>query len=422
MLRGAYTAFVALSRPLFTLLAYFSPKVRAVLEPRVGLLDRWQKAELGSNRLWFHVSSVGELEQVRPVLEILGARGHSILLSYFSNSVPRLVQKWEFVQHADYLPLDYPEEMDALFSILDPRLLVLNRYDLWPNHLEAAARRGVPVVLVNASTPPLGAFGRASLWVRRRLFLAISAWTFVDAAAASNWEPYMRSQARGLVTGNPRVDRALTRVERALVEGKARERLARWRRHPFCLVAGSTWPEDEAVLLDAWSQLSEPRSLVIVPHEPEEAHLRTLERELERRGFRYGRYSLLEESKELDVLIVDQRGMLAELYGIGQLAYVGGGFRREIHSIIEPAAHELPIAFGPSFRRSPEAVTLQCANAAFALPRRGAAQALAHWLERLRKQGKERARAQESLRIFLQIHRGAGERVAGFLEEGLAKS
>jgi 3-deoxy-D-manno-octulosonic-acid transferase len=213
------------------------------------------------------------------------------------------------------------------------------------------------------------------------------------------------------------VDRALARVELALREGKSRERLARWQKKEFCLVAGSSWPEDEQIFLEAWGRLDFPRSLLLVPHEPEESHLKKIEKRLEAAGFTHGRFSQLGEAVDWDVLLVDQRGMLAELYGIGQLAYVGGGFRRQIHSIVEPVAHNLPVVFGPNFRRSPEAVALSATQAALALPKSGAAEALTDWVRRLALPGPARAKTEEPLRVFLQIHRGAGERVADFVHE-----
>jgi 3-deoxy-D-manno-octulosonic-acid transferase len=400
--------------------ARFSPGLRAFLQARNGLLARWRAAELGENRLWFHVSSVGELEQARPVIENL--RGYSIVLSYFSPSVPRLVKDWSFVRFADYLPLDTPEEMQELMSIVQPRALVLNRYDIWPNHVLAAQRAGVPVFLINASTPPLGWFGWLSLRARRALFGAVAAWTFVDAVAAGAWEPYVLPRARGLAAGDPRVDRALARVEKALAENKSRAKLELWRRQKFSLVAGSTWPKDEALLLEAWQRLKVPRSLVIVPHEPTAEHVGHLEKMLARNGLSYVRFSALEGASQADVLIVDQRGFLAEIYGVGRLAYVGGGFGRQIHSIVEPAAHGLPMAFGPHFARSPEAVTLTAVGAALTVPEGGGARILADWMLQMQGEGRPRQRAVEALHVFLQVHRGAGERVAHFIEDCLRES
>ncbi|MGZ3734507.1 MAG: 3-deoxy-D-manno-octulosonic acid transferase [Bdellovibrionota bacterium] len=401
-------------------LAKHSAKFREVLSVRQGLLERWRAAapNLGENRIWIHVSSVGELEQARPVIERLSAgERHSIVLTYFSSSVPKLVKDWGFVRHADYLPLDTAEAMRELMGLIRPRALVLNRYDLWPNHVLAARELGVPVILINASTPPLGWFGRLSLFARRSLFTAIDGWTFVDAAAAAKWEPYINEPARGLVAGDPRVDRALSRAERLIAEGKARDQLMLWKRGEFCLVAGSTWPPDETVLLSAWRGVKGSKSLVIVPHEPDEPHLLRLEKDLVRRGLTHIRFSCLApDSPRAEVLIVDRRGFLAEIYGVGDLAYVGGGFTRHIHSIVEPVAHGKLVAFGPRFARSPEAFTLRAVGAACALTGRRKAKRLAWWIAEMREQNKKRLRALDSLRVFLQMHKGAGERVGEFVE------
>jgi 3-deoxy-D-manno-octulosonic-acid transferase len=400
-----------------------SAKFREVLDARVGLMDRWRAAapKFGENRIWVHVSSVGELEQARPVIEHLSAGGkHSVVLSYFSGSVPRLVKDWGFVSHADYLPLDTPEAMRELMGLIRPRALVLNRYDLWPNHVLAAAELGVPVVLINASTPPLGWFGWLSLLVRSPLFAAIDGWTFVDAAAAANWEPYINEPARGLVAGDPRVDRALARAEQAIAAGRATEKLSLWKRGEFCLVAGSTWPPDEDILLAAWRGVKGSKSLVIVPHEPDEPHIVRLERELSYRRLSHVRFSRLDaNSPPAEVLIVDQRGFLAEIYGVGDLAYVGGGFTRHIHSIVEPVAHAKLVAFGPRYARSPEAYTLKAVGAALALTGRRKAKRLAWWIAEMREQPAKRRRAVESLRVFLMMHKGAGERVGAFVESRL---
>lgn len=401
------------------ILACFSEKFAGVLAARRGLLERWRAADLGKDPIWIHVSSVGELEQARPVIDYLNSRGdHNIVLSYFSTSVPKLVRDWSFVKYADYLPLDRIEDMRELMEIVRPKALVLNRYDIWPNHVLAAREKNVPLLLINASTPPLGWFGWFSLAVRAPLFSSVDGWTFVDAAAAAGWEPYINEPARGLVAGNPRVDRALSRAEQLIAEGKAGAKLGLWRRKSFCLVAGSTWPADESVLLDAWSMVEGEKSLVVVPHEPDEAHLLHLEKALDKRGLSHARFTRLsgQEESGVDVLIVDQRGFLAEIYGLGDLAYVGGGFGKQIHSIIEPVAHGLLVAFGPHYGRSPEAFTLWAAGAACALRGPRKAGQLAGWISEMRAGGKVKERSLDSLKVFLQMHRGAGERVGAFVE------
>jgi 3-deoxy-D-manno-octulosonic-acid transferase len=415
-----YNALLHLLANLLPFLRRIWPKLQSdLLAPRESLLERWQQKANLENALWFHVSSVGELEQVRPVMDALKKSGHPIYLTYFSNSVPKLVKDWSFVDRADYLPLDFPSEMEKLVKILRPKLLVFNRYDLWPNLMQQARQMGIPLVVVNASIPPQGLFGRLSLWIRRPLFFWVDGWTFVDTNAAEQWEPVVYRKVKGLVTGDPRVDRALERVEAAMQEGKARGRLNHWRRKKFCVVAGSTWPQDEKVLLEAWRQLPMEKSLVVVPHEPEPEYLRALEARLRASGLSSVRWTELGEGQpaEADVLLVDQRGFLAEIYSVGTAAYVGGGFGRQIHSVVEPAAHGLSVAFGPHFQRSPEALNLVAAGGASSIRK---ARDLVQWWSTLEGQRKEQK--EEAIRIFLQIHKGAGQRVAEFLEEGLREN
>lgn len=409
--------------------SWIIPSLREFLVARESSLLRWQEGLSRvpkQDRIWFHVSSVGELEQVRPVLERLQNLGFTnILLSYFSPSVERVVRDFSFVAFADFLPLDFPKRMRAMMHLMKPRILVLNRYDLWPNHLAAAKEFGVPVVLINASTPPFSFLGRLGLFFRRFLFQGISYWTYVDSEAATEWEPYIRYDAKGLVAGNPRVDRAIRRVDEARQDPKLREKMKLWNHSKAqTVVAGSTWWEDEAVLLDAWEQIKSPeRRLVIVPHEPTPEHLEKLTVELRRRGHTHIRYSRLLQKDDSEILVVDGRGFLAEIYGEGSVAYVGGGFTREIHSIIEPMAHESPVAFGPRCHRSPEAEALLALGSACRLKsvEQGAGD-LAQWLLSMLSDTENSRRARESLRVFLKIHRGAGERVGDFLAECLRNS
>lgn len=392
---------------------------RSIFQPRDELLNRWkQKANL-KDAIWFHVSSVGELEQVRPVIHSLRLKGHKIYLTYFSSSVVRVVKNWDFVDEADYLPLDFSDQMQALIPMLNPRCIVFNRYDLWPNFMLEAKKLRIPLIVVNASIPPKGWFGFLSLKVRKMLFYWVDGWTFVDTNAAQQWEPLVYPKVKGLVTGDPRVDRALERVDLAMKEAKASEKLNLWKRNSFCVVAGSTWPKDESLLLRAWRGIPGEKSLVIVPHEPDQHYLRGIEENLKKYSLTSIRWSQLTSPQAADVLLVDQRGFLAEIYAIADFAYVGGGFGRQIHSVVEPAAHGIPVAFGPHFQRSPEAFSLVASGGGKSV---SDPSSLQHWWNQLRNLPGKRAHSEEAIRIFLQIHKGAGQRVAEFIDTGLREN
>jgi 3-deoxy-D-manno-octulosonic-acid transferase len=115
------------------------------------------------------------------------------------------------------------------------------------------------------------------------------------------------------------------------------------------IVAGSTWPSDEEVLLPALAGLAPGRPglvALIVPHDPTEDAVRELETRAGGLGLATTRWSST-ENETPTVTIVDRVGILYRLYALADLAYVGGGFSGAVHNTMEPAALGVPVAIGP---------------------------------------------------------------------------
>ena len=134
------------------------------------------------------------------------------------------------------------------------------------------------------------------------------------------------------------------------------------------LVAGSTWPADEAVLLEAWRALAAQYPgalrLVIAPHEPVPSHLGPIEAWAQRSGVRIARLDAAGDA-DADVVLVDRVGVLGELYALADASFVGGGFHAAgLHSVLEPAAFGAPVAFGPQHGASRDAGLLIAAGGA----------------------------------------------------------
>jgi 3-deoxy-D-manno-octulosonic-acid transferase len=188
------------------------------------------------------------------------------------------------------------------------------------------------------------------------------------------------------------------------------------------LVAGSTWPEDEAVLLRAFARVRarHPAArLILVPHEPTASHLLAAERIARHAGLPEP-VRLARADGVVPLLLVDRVGVLASLYGAGTMAFVGGGFGRAgLHSVLEPAAWALPVAFGPRWRESRDAGLMVDARAARALDRRGDAaveQLTGIWIGWIERE-EERSAAGEQARRIVEQGRGASARCAALLAE-----
>jgi 3-deoxy-D-manno-octulosonic-acid transferase len=300
-------------------------------------------------------SVLAELKRLHPTAQYV--------YTHFSASAEPLARRLP-VDVADYLPYDLPRTASALLSSLAPDLLVFAKLDLWPELATRAETAGTTVAMVAASVSP--GSGRLR-WPARGCSGPAAA---VAAAGAVAEEDAGRLAARrppersGSWATTP--DGVAERVARVAPD----DPLLRLGGGPT-LVAGSTWPADEAVLLRAFARVRAARAdarLILVPHEPTESHLAGAERAARAHGLP-APVRLGAARGPAPLLLVDRVGVLASLYGAGSMAYVGGGFGRAgLHSVLEPAAWGLPVAFGPHWRESRDAGLLLAAGAAEALP------------------------------------------------------
>jgi 3-deoxy-D-manno-octulosonic-acid transferase len=368
--------------------------------------------------VWFHAPSVGEGLQAESVISQLQRLRPDcqIVYTHFSPSAIPLAQRL-MVDATDFLPYDRPDSVTRLLAALEPDLLVFAKLDLWPELATQAARRGCPVAIVAGTVSP----GSARLRWPARSMLA-PGYRAVSAAAAVSSEDAERLIRLGVpaervqVLGDPRFDSVARRVR----ETKPAP-LHHFADGAPIMVAGSTWPRDETVLLLAFAELRRQRPearLLLVPHEPTPAHLRGIERRAASFGLP-GPVRLSQVQGPAVLLLVDRVGLLAGLYGIATTAYVGGGFGSAgLHSVLEPAAWGVPMAFGPRWENSRDAGLLLQAGAAFALPRAGLEEAA----RALRRQweswiAEEPARALQGRRALevVAAGQGASERSARML-------
>jgi 3-deoxy-D-manno-octulosonic-acid transferase len=411
--------------------ARVNPKLARGIEARRGVEDRWREAALRRAghrpRIWLHAASAGETLQARPLGDAIRAAhpGGALFYSFFSPSAERVAASWEAPDHADYLPFDWPSAMRAQVEALNPDAIVLVAGELWPNLIWTAAERGVP--LAQACCRLAGGSARLERPVRAltsrlyREFRAIGAVTEDDAALLLDM-----GMPRGAVavTGDTRVDATLARVEAAASLARAWEPPAG--AGPI-VVAGSTWPADEAVVLPAVARLRLRHpglTAVVAPHEPTDAAVARIEcraRELGLRAARLGARGpsgvQADETGAPAIVIVDRVGLLYRLYGLADAAYVGGGFGGAVHNTMEPAGHGAPVAIGPAHGGPAEVIALERAGGlAIVKTADGLAARWGAWLD----DPSEGRLAGAAARTALERSRGAtGRTLAFFRERGL---
>ena len=168
------------------------------------------------------------------------------------------------------------------------------------------------------------------------------------------------------------------------------------------MVAGSSWPEDEAIFIPYFERHSEMK-LIIAPHEIHEGHLKSIEARLHRPAIRLSQ-ATEENVTDKDCLIVDSFGLLSSLYRYGQIAYIGGGFGAGIHNTLEAAVYGMPVLFGPRFQKFKEAKDLIAEGGAFSFE---TASAFASRMDTLLSSSEALRASSHAAGHFVQSHGGA---------------
>jgi 3-deoxy-D-manno-octulosonic-acid transferase len=405
------------------LAARFNPKLARGLEGRRDLTARlatWAATHREPNRplIWMHAPSVGEGLQAKPVLEMLRSTHPDWQLAYtfFSPSAERLARSLP-VDIADYLPWDRPAAVRSALDALRPTALVFSKLDVWPELTLGAAARGVKLGLISATVSPTSS--RLSWPTRgwaRTAYEALDRIGAISEDDASRLELLGSRRSAVTVTGDTRYDSVLERVERLDPTSDALTRLEVPKGGAFTVVAGSTWPADEVVLLQAFAdfraQVPTAR-LVLAPHEPNPDHLAGIATSAAAAGLpRPVRLSQLSAGGGVPLVVVDRVGLLADLYAVADVAYVGGGYHRAgLHSVLEPAAFAVPVIVGPRWQMSRDAGLLLGAGGAAALPEDGRHPLLARWSVWHHDTAARRAAGLAARRV-VEEGRGAAERTA----------
>ena len=366
-LRLAYEGSARLARfgaSLARLLPAGEVKALRALQARSGIRARYKDwaarhRDLSRQLLWIHAPSVGEGLQARPILELMRQRHPNVQLAYthFSPSAESFARSLD-VDFRDYLPFDSNADAHLALDALKPTALVYSKLDVWPTLSAVAHDRGVRLGLVSATL--------AATSSRRSRFasaLLHDAYARLDAVGAIDDADATRLVELGVrpsviaITGDTRYDQVWQRARRV---DRASPILSRLGSDRPTLVAGSTWPADERVLLPAFIAARRGTGnarLVIAPHEPTGAHLDPIEAWGRAEGLRLDHLDLANSSS--DVVLVDRVGVLGDLYTLADVAYVGGGFHDAgLHSVLEPAAFGAPVLFGPRHHASRDALLL----------------------------------------------------------------
>lgn len=343
-----------------TIISPWNRKAKLWLKGRRGWYEKMKRAfDPGQKVIWFHCASLGEFEQGRPLIEAIRERlpAHKILLTFFSPSGYEKRKDYTGADYVMYLPLDTRGNSKKMLELLTLEMVFFIKYEFWYHFLKQLKKEKVPVYLASGNFRADQLFFKwYGGWYRR--FLDLFTYIFVQ----NNDSRELLSGIgfhRVTVTGDTRFDR----VQELVNYPFQHPALESFGKDSTVIVAGSTWEKDEKLLAHAFRELSDQVHWIIAPHELSEVHIQSLQERFP------GSLLFTELEEEIPegtrVIIVNTIGKLSYIYRFGTLAYIGGGFGKGIHNILEAATYGLPVIFGPEYGKFTEAVELTALGGAF---------------------------------------------------------
>ena len=342
----------------------FNPKIRRGIKGRKRIFEELiinsQRLDRSKKTIWFHSSSLGEFEQAKPIIQKIKVdKNYNIVITFFSPSGYDNSIKYPYADMISYLPFDTKTKAEKFIRIVQPDLFIMMRYDIWPNMIWKLRQQNIPSFLVDA-TMKMNSI-RALPFIRsfhKTLFGDISKILTVSESDAKAFKMFNCKDEQVKVVGDTRFDRVYQKSVDAIEKKLIQQSILKDKK---VLVAGSTWEQDEEVILPAFIKLTRYEKdviLIIAPHEPTLLNLEKIENEFA--GIlKTIRFSHLNSFTDERIIIVDSIGILLTLYTYADVAFVGGSFKQNIHNVLEAAVYGIPVMFGPKINNSQETKELQ---------------------------------------------------------------
>ena len=347
-----YNLINELVRLLLPVFGRFDTKLKKGIDGRQKTFKILQEhLQKGDEVFWFHCASLGEYEQGLPVFEQLKAQNPKtkIVLSFFSPSGYEIRKENPLTPIAVYLPLDTKKQVQKFLELTHPKLVVFVKYELWPNYLKALKNHPAKVVLISALLRPDQYFFKFYGKQWKHLFFSF------DYIFTQNIESKKLLKNFGYQNVTSAKDTRFDRVSNQLKQNNTLPFIEEFKDGKLCVVAGSTWFEDEQVLIPYIQNAQKSIKFIIAPHLIQKQNIRKLKEALGSKAVLYSNYKE-ETLAEKQVFIVDTIGLLSKVYSYADVAYIGGGMGTSgLHNTLEAAVFGIPIVIGKNYQRFPEA-------------------------------------------------------------------
>ena len=411
-----YNFSTFITSKLILLTTFFSKKMSLFVYGRKTVFNTLKETIRPDDKtIWFHCASLGEYEQGVPIMEKIKELfpNYKIIVTFFSPSGFEVKKNSTLANTIIYLPIDTVSNAKIFIELAHPSLAIFIKYEFWPNYLFQLKEKNIPTLLVS------GLFRKDQLFFKpyggfmRKVLNSFDHFFVQDETSKELLNNINIKETT--VSGDTRFDR----VNNQLSQDNTLDFISDFKQHNLCIVCGSTWPEDEAVLIDYINKAPENVKFIIAPHKINASKIESFKKNIQKKS---SLFSKNEETNisQYNVLIIDTVGLLTKIYSHADIAYIGGGMGDTgLHNILEPATFGIPIVIGNHFVKFPEAKELKELKGLFSISN---ATECSKILEKLVTDKNARIESGKIAKKFIENNKGATKIIMNYIKQLKGKS
>ena len=333
-----YSLFISIFNISLKLNSLFNEKTKKIVLGRKKTINYIENNIEDQKVVWIHVASLGEFEQAKPIIDSLKIKyENKILVSYFSSSTESAVSNYKNVDFHFYMLSDKEDQMKLLFDLLNPKILIIIKYEFWRNLILQAKLNSIPIVSVSS------VFRKNQIYFYpikffQNILKNISLFLVQDE---NSMELLKKNKIKEIkVIGDSRYDRVL----KIFKKSKEIDGIKEFTNKKNTIVIGSAWKSDvEKIKNEIIRDLTDTK-YIIAPHNINSDEIEYLENTFINDTIKFS--ELPQKNVRKRILIIDNIGMLSSIYKYGKIAFIGGGFRGALHNTLEAAVWNLPVIYG----------------------------------------------------------------------------
>ena len=329
--------------PIFSL---FNKKINRFRINRIDLIEKIKNELIDKNEnIWFHAASLGEYEIAVPIIkEIKKKYECNIVLTFFSESGFKLKKRIKEIDNTFYLPLDTKSNTKKFIDLINPKISIFIKSEIWPNYLKEIRKKDIKTYLLESRFKKDDWYFKIPF--KEFMMKSLKTYTKIFTQDLQSEKVLKNIGIKEVInSGSLKIERVVDQLNK----NNNNEIIKKYKGNNICIVCGSTWEKDEKIIFK-YIKESKNNNIkwIIAPHNISKKNIGRITKKLDSEFLIYSKIN--DSNAHSNILILDTIGDLKSIYSYSDLSYIGGGMGYSgLHNILEACVYKTPVIIGKNY-------------------------------------------------------------------------